>query len=136
AGDETLFAVSGDVGKRWEFRLVRGGREYSTRGPLRPGDLRALASGIIGPEPWAWAWSAPTPKGVARLRPAERPGRAELIALAEEALRASSSDPVGLPRVDRFEVWLCDRESNRPLALAATAHSRAAALALPHLRPW
>jgi hypothetical protein len=136
AGDGRLFATSDEDPTRWELRLVRQGREYSTRGPLDPEQVRALAAGVVGPEPWAWAWSSWISTGVLRLRPHERPRPHALAELAAEILRATSADLERLHRADRFEIWLCDARTGRPMALGALAHDREAAMALPHVRAW
>lgn len=133
-----LLATSGDGGRSWEVRVVVAGREFFTRRPLSVGELRSIplsggsAPGV--PEPWHWHWCARGPAGEIRLTPAERPSPAELAGLGREIARWAGPDDA-LPRLDRFEVWLCDREGH-PLALAATAISLELALAIPHLHPW
>lgn len=131
-----IVAVSEDGGGLWELRLLRATHEFYTRRPLASLEVRALADGRPGPEPWSWRWEALGESGPLRLRPEERPTREALTAACQEASRVDGMPAAALPRLDRFEVWLCDRQAGRPLALAATALSREMALALPHVRPW
>lgn len=135
AGHGRMVATSLDRGLTWEVRLLHAGREYYTRRPLGSEELASLIEG--GPRaalPERWRWSAWGPGGESWLQPAERPVAIELVALAREALAAIENDE--LAAVDRFEVWLCERETEAPLALATTALSLESALAIPHLTPW
>ncbi len=129
-----LLATSVDEGRRWEVRLVLKGREFFTRRLLEQAELRAIASGQAGPEPWHWSWRAEGQAGTIRLRPHRWPTRDEFVQLGYEALRAATHPE--LPLIDPFEVWLCDRETAAPLALGATAISLEMAMATPHLGAW
>ncbi len=131
-----LTAVSEDGGTHWEVVLIHGSRQFYTRRPLSCDEFGAIAAGDAEDGPWCWRWIGMSESGAVRLGPRERPTQAELFALGQKVCQFDPIADNALPRMDRFEVWLCNRETGRPVALAATALSREMALAIPHVRPW
>jgi hypothetical protein len=132
-----LLAVSADGGDSWEISAFLEGLEYFGHAPLSRSEVRALASGVVGPEPDRWRWTAMPAEGSPRYlpRPA-RPKRARLALLASEAVSTFPTDSETLPFLDRVEVWLCEPSTDRPLARVGTALTAERALAQTHVGPF
>jgi hypothetical protein len=92
--------------------------------PLHP-DQRALLADEFGdipavaPNPQSWVWLTVSGQGEERLKRAFKPNPAELQQLAGAALSLQRGQ--FYPLLDSWEIWLCDKDTLEPLALAITA---------------
>lgn len=138
-----LIATSTDFGASWSINLIEGGYEYWPGRDFSRDEIETWAAGcpLSGAElsirgiinnpaddalggrppadnenPETWPWHHPVATRLAR---SIRPSREDIVELAGEALRAEAAET--LPYLDRFEIWACDHEDERPLALIMTA---------------
>lgn len=102
----------------WAAGCPMDGTELSVRGIVNndADDALGCHPPAANDVPSTWPWHNLV-SGC--LDPSLLPSRDDIVWLAREALRAQDAE--SLPYLDRFEIWACDRETERPLALVMTA---------------
>lgn len=135
--DSALLILSADGGETWELSTFLDGLEYFARGCLDRTGLRAVARGLLGPDPNRWSWTALPARGEPRRLPAfARPSNRKVSRLASAVFPLLQSDPAALPVLDRVEIWLCEPSTGNPIARVSTALSLERALAQTHVPPF
>lgn len=152
-----LTATTADGGANFEVRCFEEGVEFWPGRQFSRHELEAFAAGeplsaeelavveghpeeddlgrvpATRPDPAAWRWYGFT-VGEVRLRKSARPSLAEFAAVASEALKLEEAET--LPWLDPWELWVCDKETGEPLALAITADSREQAETITYSPRW
>ena len=136
-----LRASTDDFGATFEIRVVVDGHDFYPGRAFTRAEVTEWATGPAGrgrrprtcrppqrdmfgvipaqhPDPRRWPWYA-IDVGAWRLAAECRPDAVDLSRLCQEALSLDTAE--ALPPLDHYEVWLLDRETQLPLALAVTA---------------